>query len=101
MLFCHDVFAIVQLEDEFPLRYFLNYAIPQNARFLEQLAAGSVRKALSCLHGSARCGPIALAGERPALEHESEQQHPIALINYECRDEARRRIGAINCTFME
>jgi hypothetical protein len=48
-LFCHDVFAIMQPEDEFPLRYFLTYGIPQNAGFLEQLAAGSVRKALSCL----------------------------------------------------
>jgi hypothetical protein len=73
----------MQLEDEFPLRYFLTYAIPQNARFLEQLAAGSVRKALSCLYGTARCRPIVLAGKRPALEHESEQQHPIGSINDE------------------
>jgi len=48
-LFRHDVLAIMQLEDEFALRYCLTYCIPQNARFLEQLTAGSVRKALACL----------------------------------------------------
>ena len=82
-LFSHHVFAIMQLEGEFPLRYLLTYGIPQNARFFEQLAAGSVRKTLSCLQGTARCGPIVLASERPAIEHESEQQHPIVSINYE------------------
>jgi hypothetical protein len=61
----------------------LTYGIAENARFLEQLAAGSVRKTLSWLQGAARCRPIVLAGERPALEHESEQQHPIVPINDE------------------
>src|SRR5437667_12904167 len=71
-LFSHDVFAIMQLEGELPLRYLLTYVIPQNARFLEQLAAGSLRKTLSCFQGPARCRPIVLTGERPALELESE-----------------------------
>src|ERR1041385_4642762 len=81
-LFSHHVFAVMQLEGEFLLCHMLTYGIPQNARFLEQLAAGSVLKTLSFLQGTPRCGPIALAGERPAFEHESEQQHSIVSINY-------------------
>jgi hypothetical protein len=83
MFFCHDAFAIMQLKDELPVRHFLTHVVPQNARFLEQLAAGSVRKALSDLQGTARRRPIVLPGERPALEHELEQQHPIVSIKYE------------------
>ncbi len=63
----------MQLEDEFP-RYFLTYGIPQNARFLEQLAAGSIRKALNTrLFRSITSS----------------------------RDEGRRRIGSINSAFIE
>ena len=64
-LFCHDVFAILQLEDEFPRRYSLTYGIPYNARLFEQFAAGRVRKALPCLQRTAWCRPIILAGEGP------------------------------------
>ena len=82
-LFRDDVFAIMQLEDEFQIRHFPIYGVPHNARFLKQFAAGSVGEALACLQGAARCRPIVLAGQRPALEPESEQQYPMGWINYE------------------
>ena len=44
----------MQLKNEFRLRCFLPYGVPQNARLLEQLAASSTRKVLSCLHGTAK-----------------------------------------------
>jgi hypothetical protein len=72
-----------ELEDELQFRHVLTYGIPQNACFLEQLAARSVRKTFSGLQRAARCRPTASAGEGAVLEPESAQQHPIASVNYE------------------
>ena len=80
-LFCRDVFAINRLEDEFALCHLRAYGIYKNSRFLEQLAAGSVSKALSFLHSTTRRRPIGPTGERSAAVHESEQQHPILWID--------------------
>src|SRR5438874_13628040 len=76
-LFRHDVFAIVQLQDELPRCYFLTESIPLDACFLEQFAARRILKALACLQGAARRGPIVVADQWPALERESKQQQPI------------------------
>ena len=73
----------MQLEDEFPRRDFLTDSTPLNARFLEQFATGGVRKTLSCLQSAAGRRPIIFPGQRPTMERESKQQHPIAFINYE------------------
>ncbi len=64
--------SVEQLEGEFPLRDWLTNGIRQNACFLEQLATGRVRKALSCFQSATRRRPIVLTSEWPSVVHEPE-----------------------------
>ena len=75
-LVLHDVLSVGQLQRDLAAGNFRTDALPPQAGFLEQLAQGRLLQRLAVLDAATRRAPEVLAGERPALVDEAEQQDP-------------------------